>query len=170
MTLHHRRFYLRKIKENLFSVIARSTLMLYLCERFFSFLFVAMTYDIFRLLCIPHAKYVFIFVVISNFCGKVKKKYSGKKKLFSAPTPGPQIISAPPAPQHYLLFYSPFCVFRLYDTKWESVLWIQIHWIWARILKFDPIWIRIRPFSHSTGNVVNFEKRDFFTFFSEKHI
>ena len=90
--------------------------MLYLCERFFSFLFVAMTYDIFRLLCTPHAKYVFIFVVISNFCGKVKKKYSGKKKLFSAPTPGPQIISAPPAPQHYLLFYSPFCVFRLYDT------------------------------------------------------
>ena len=61
--------------------------MLYLCERFFSFLFVAMTYDIFRLLCTPHAKYVFIFVVISNFCvgpiilWKSKKKYSGNQKI-----------------------------------------------------------------------------------------
>ena len=39
----------------------------------------------------------------------------------------------------------------------NSVLWIQIHWIWIRIQDFEPIWIRIQVPIPIQGCTINFE-------------
>ena len=37
------------------------------------------------------------------------------------------------------------------------MFWIQIHYIWIRILKFVSIWIQIQAISY--GDIINFEEK-----------